>query len=434
MIPEANRNPGTIYVRYMGSAAVTASPFTAITIPRRPAAPTNAEASFDGINEVINVSSPGTMLYRRGTTGAFNSVPGGQIPGNVAGNSQRVQLRFAATATAFESSIATVTVPGRRSAPQARYDASNDRIVGVTNAMEFSTVGAGGPWTDITANNITRAEFGAATIVWVRIRATATLPVSTARAVTVFTAPGAGPASPVLDMPNEVVLSVTNQMEWRIGTRVWRPINADTLNISAHFPSPGASGPTTLSIRMRATDTTAASEATIIMLPIRGYAPTTSGPGTNVVFDGFTETVSVDSTMEFRRGRSGAWTPVAGGVTTISDVVATQQRTYQVRYRGTATTPPSEILEVIIPARRFPPSVTFSVANDRLTRTSAAMEFRFAPTPTGVFTAWQPIAHNFVPRDAFGAGFADGGIIEIRTAATATTPVGYIRSITIPPV
>ena len=434
-IPQANAlNPGSAFIRYRGSAAVTASPATEITIPRRPAAPTAANVHFNGLTEMVNVSTPATMEYRIGTTGAFNPVPGGGIPVNVTATSSRIQVRYMATAGSFASTVITVHVPARGSAPRATYNASQDRIVGVTSAMEFSTVSEFGPWTAITANYLTRGDFGAATTAWVRVSATATAPPSAPRVVTIFAAPAAAPATPTLNLAAEIVTGVTNQMEYSFDGRAWRRINSDTLNISGMFPPNAAPSPLTLEIRLRATTTTAASQGIVLFLPQRPLPPTVSGPGTNVIFDGFTETVSADDTMEFRIGRTGAWTAVPGGATEINNVVATQQRVLQVRFRTVGATPASEIFEVTIPARRFPPNVTFDVRLDRIARTSSGMEFRFDAGTTGVWTAWEPITGTFVPRDQFGAGNALGGILEIRVAATATTPVGYIRAITIPPV
>jgi hypothetical protein len=184
-------NDLTMQIRVKATTTEPASLATDLAIQRRPATPSENDVKFDGISETVLVDD--TLEYRMGTTGDFTSVSDGEtfIPVDVAEASHSYQIKVKATDTTFASAARTITVPARPAAPTAVYDIINDRITGVTTAMEFS-LDDGETWTDCSGTILDRSIFGYEEIVvQLRIRATDKAPVSFVQDISVFSNPDA---------------------------------------------------------------------------------------------------------------------------------------------------------------------------------------------------------------------------------------------------
>jgi len=125
------------------------------------------------------------MEYRVGTTGAFTPVGGSFIDVKTANwtATRTFQIRVAATASEFASATINVSVPARPAMPSVVYNSTTDAITGVRTTMEFSL--DGDDWTIVTSTAIPRAQIGSATQVFIRVRATATVPASLSMTITV---------------------------------------------------------------------------------------------------------------------------------------------------------------------------------------------------------------------------------------------------------
>jgi hypothetical protein len=186
LIPAATASDAVMLsIRYRETGGNPASFAINILLPRRPVAPAASAVRFDGLTESIVANA--LMEFRVGTTGSFTAVPPGdtRIPVSISTSSQIYQVRVRATDTAFVSATHTVTVPVRAAAPNAVFNTAQNAITGVSSAMEYS-LNNGETWTSVNGANIPRSVFGnAATIVAVRIRATATMPSSIIKSIDV---------------------------------------------------------------------------------------------------------------------------------------------------------------------------------------------------------------------------------------------------------
>ena len=186
MIPAATASNDVILsIRYKAANGEPASFAVSMLLTRRPDAPTATAVKFDGLTESITATA--LMEFRASATGTFTSVSAGttRIPVNAGTSSQNYQVRVKATDTKFASATRTVTVPARAAAPNAAYNSSTGRIIGVSTNMEYSIDG-GTSWKPVITSFISRIELGnAAVTAMVRIKATSTAPSSSIRNVAV---------------------------------------------------------------------------------------------------------------------------------------------------------------------------------------------------------------------------------------------------------
>ncbi len=421
LIPAIGNADLTIRVRYKKSDAFLASDYTEIVIPARTlATPTSTNVKFDGFTETISVTD--LMEYRIGTTGAFTSVPdeATSIPANVGESAQSCYVRLKATGTAFASAARTVSVPARAAAPNAVYNGSTDMITSVSTAMEYS-LDSGTTWIACTGTTIARSVFGDdAKTVKVRIKATATVPVSNVKDVAVPNTATTYPTDLTLDLYGETISGVSNLMEYSTnGGSAWTAITANPLNISSIIPA--ATGTDlTLKIRYKAANGEAASLATNIILPKRPATPTS----TNVKLDGFNETISVTDLMEYRVGTTGAFTSVPDGVTSIPANVGASAQSCYVRLKATGTAFASAALTVSVPKRASAPSAVYNGSTDMITSVSTAMEYSL---DSG--TTWIACTGTTIARSVFGD---DAKTVKVRTKATATVPMSNVKDVAVP--
>jgi len=222
-----------------------------------------------------------------------------------------------------------------------------------------------------------------------------------------------------INFQNETLsTSSTAQMQFSTNGTTWNNLDSN-LNISSAIPAAGNAA-RTLWVRYAGTNMVLASSPVTLTLPVRPSAPTS-----NVVrFDGFTESILVNNTMEFRRGTTGDWTQISQGQTNAPVTVGTANATYQVRVRGTVGQFPSLPLPVIVPARRVAPNAVYNAASDAITGVNNTMEFRRDGEAT-----WTSVTGTTIPRNALGHLAVT---VHVRLPATATAPVSNVRVINVP--
>ena len=433
MIPNATAANSTILrIRFAATSTSPPSDWVEIPLTRRAATPTSALVRFDGFTETIQLNE--AMELRQGTTGEWTYVELGATSASVtlATANATWQVRIRGNENQFPSMPLNVTVPARRAAPNAVYNAMSDAITGVSSAMEFSIDG-GGVWTRLAATTITRSAIGQeAAVVYVRIAATAVAAASAIRVVQVPEGPGASPSDFEIDFIREVLMGVAPGMQWSTNGTTWTNINTYELDIVSMIPAATAANNTVLRIRVAPTATTPPSIATEIPLMPRAATPSAN----DVRFDGFTETILIDDTMEFRHVTSGEWISAEEGQTSVAveplpgayggsiGAVIGPGNSWQVRVRGTGTQFPSATMVISIPRRPNTSSVTYNAVPDAITGMSSAMKFSVDDGQT-----WTQVTGTSLPRSVLGN---DAVAVHVKVAATATSPMSAIRIIQVP--
>jgi len=215
--------------------------------------------------------------------------------------------------------------------------------------------------------------------------------------------------------------SGTALMQYSLNGGAWRNFADSSLNISSSIPAAGRAD-NSLRIRYRETTMFLASEPVEIIIPARSpNAPLAA----NVRFDGFTESITLNDTMEYRLGTTGTWIPVEAGQTSLPVYVSSAVRgTVEVRTRGTSTTFPSATLSITVPWRGSAPNAVYNATSDSITGVSSAAEF----SVDGGYT-WTRLTANNIPRLTLGQ---DAVTVHVRWAATATAPVSLVRVVEVP--
>jgi len=286
--------------------------------------------------------------------------------------------------------------------------------------MEFS-LDNGTTWTRLTANTIPRETLGNNAItVQVRRAATATEPISLVRVVEVPDGPAAAPAGFEIDFAREVLTGVAPGMQWSTNGTTWTNISTNEIDIASIIPTAASTADTTLMVRIASTATVPASRAAEMILTPRFATPTTAA----VRFDGFTETISINDTMEYRVGSSGEWNQVAPGQASISVTIGTANVTHQIRVRNTNDRFASEIRSISVPRRPNAPSATYNPASDAITGLTATREFSL---DNG--TTWTRVVGTTITRNVLGN---DAITVQIRIAATATAPFSLVSIVEVP--
>lgn len=396
-----------------------ASQATYLTLTPRVPAPLAANVPFNGFTETVLVDE--TMEYRRGTTGNWTQISPGQtsFPVTMGTSTATYQVRVASTTSTFASAPLNISIPRRASAPNATYNAIADTITGVSAAMEFSTDG-GITWTRLRTTVIPRSVIGNNPVtVYVRTAATQTVAASLIRPVAVPAAPSDIPAGLAIDHVREVVTGVAPGMQSSTNGTTWANITTNELNIATMIPG-ATSANVTLRIRFAPTADVPSPNAAGMILTPRLATPT----ATDVRFDGFTESILLGDTMEYRIGTTGAWTPISAGQTSLPVTLGTANVTYQVRVMGTAERFPSAPRSVTVPRRPTAPNVSYRPASDDIRVASTAMEFSI----DGGIT-WTRVVGTSISRRDIGPAAAR---VYVRTAATAAAAISDVRIVDVP--
>lgn len=419
MIPAVNAANVTLRIRVAATATNPASNAAEVILTPRVPAPVAANVRFDSLTETVLLND--TMEHRIGTTGVWTPVPqdATSVPVTLGTAAATHQVRVRGTADRFPSLALSLTIPGRAAAPNANYRPATDDIGVVSAAMEFSVDG-GTTWTRVTGTTITRAALGQNPVtVYVRTAATASVAMSATRVVEVPAGPANAPTGLVIDHVREVITGVAPGMQSSTNGIHWANITTNELNIDAMIPAVNAAN-VTLRIRVAATATAPASNIAEIILTPRVPTPLAA----NVRFDGFTESILLSDTMEYRVGTTGVWTPVPQGQTSAPVNLGTANVTHQVRVRGTADRFPSAVLSVTVPRRVVAPNASYHAATDAIVSVSTAMEFSLDGG-----TTWIRATGTTIPRAVLGH---DAVTVYVRTAATATAPPSDILILNVP--
>ncbi|MDI4644253.1 DUF4073 domain-containing protein [Cohnella hashimotonis] len=239
----------------------------------------------------------------------------------------------------------TLVVPSRPTAPTGvgktdETSAGNDgTITGVNSTLEYKK-GAAGAWTPITGVTVTGL---APDTYYVRTAATATAFASEATSVTVgaFTSTPETTPNAAISYSDEVLTGLTPGAEYLIGGVTKTAGNDGKIAIEAGWIG------SSLSIEKvgNGTSTTNSAPQTLVV-PSRPTTPTGVGKTDETSAGGNNGTITgVNSTLEYKKGASGAWTPITG-----ETVTGLAPDTYYVRTAATATTFASEATSVTVGA------------------------------------------------------------------------------------
>jgi hypothetical protein len=195
LIPASTATDLTLKIRLKAVTTGTVAPASAscdVTISKRPAASSATTVKYVGTTDTIDGVVKDTIEYKLSTGTSYTACTDTKIAVTSGTAALIYNVRVASTTSAFASTALSVTVPARAAAPSATYAAATDNITGVTSLMEWVKIATATTTPDfsspsvVTGTTIGRSAIGdTATYVAIRIKATATAPVSQVKVVTV---------------------------------------------------------------------------------------------------------------------------------------------------------------------------------------------------------------------------------------------------------
>ncbi|MCL2200513.1 MAG: hypothetical protein FWB75_00980 [Oscillospiraceae bacterium] len=313
-----------IYVRFRPTASNSASNHVVITLPMMDPAPSGL--SLDLANELVVGGVPGRVYQHSVNATAWTSITAGgdgsfSIAGLVTASARNVHIREAATATAPFTDHVTIVLPGRPAAPTAGVFVFNNPtypdqavLMGLDSRMEFR-LGTTAAWTAFDGSNPVVGVPAANQTYQIRFRGTGGAFPSAVRSLT-LTARAAAP-NVTVNTTTERLSGVTVNHEVSINGG---PFTAVTGEMAAGFTTgttiadmtddiaPGST--VTLSFRIPAIDSRAASNARVITLFARPDAPTAP-----FAFNVSTNRITGATTAMMWRVPGGNWTNATTSIT-----------------------------------------------------------------------------------------------------------------------
>jgi hypothetical protein len=223
----------------------------------------------------------------------------------------QIIVRINSATEAFASLSRTINIPARLSPPNANnvvYNLSNDRITGVTNAMQFRNAATPAVWTNVTGTRIDRDQFGFAAAGAIHVRMAPTNSRRASEHIVVNVASPVAPTAPTglsINWEQETLTGAATTMEVSTNNRTWTAVTELPFSVSSFVPRAGADEGT-LYVRFRAVptsdDTSLASDYTELTLRPRAEQPPTGV----IAFRGLPQTAPdrPGERVEFRSGQA----------------------------------------------------------------------------------------------------------------------------------
>ncbi|MDG0810630.1 DUF4073 domain-containing protein [Cohnella rhizosphaerae] len=365
--------PDTYYVRTEATATTFASEATSVTVGAFTAAPeTTPTALISYSDEMLTGLTAGADYLIGGVTKTADGSGKLAIEAGWLGTSLSIVKVGNGTSTT-NSAPQTLVVPSRPTAPTGvgktdETSAGGDgTLTGVTSTLEYKK-GAAGTWTPITGVTVTGLE---PDTYYVRTAATATMFASEATSVTVgaFTAAPETTPNAAISYSDEMLTGLTAGADYLIGGVTKTADGSGKLAIEA-----GWLGTSLSIIKVGNGTSTTNSAPQTLDVPARPTAPTGVGKTDETSAGGDGTLTGVTSTLEYKKGAAGSWTPIIG--TTVTGLAPD---TYYVRTAATSTAFASEATSVTVGAFTASPETTptalISYSDEMLTGLTAGADY-----------------------------------------------------------
>jgi len=347
--------------RYRGiGSTVPPSLATEIELPVKPV-PQLDPIAIDFVNEkLINLDPRIPYQFQIGATAFAQGANNTEYPITRHISTGNVVMRVFDRTTFTE--LPRITLPGRPAAPNISFTYNQDLdkyIASSWNNIEFSMPSS--QWVNLYDSNGVIDVPDNTTTYSLRTKGNSTTFASASQAVTL----NGRAAAPTLTLSyvTELITGVTSAMEYRVGSGNWQDVAGTSISLA---DNPSMYGQT-ISIRMKATDTTPESHAREIVLPEQGTVPI-------VNFDQIAITVNTTAAMQYRVQGTTAWITCTANMPVSSLISPTADVVLEIRTRGiNDTIPPSKTALLTLHKR---PNVTMN-STGRLTDDEKEMYHRF---------------------------------------------------------
>lgn len=270
-------------------------------------------------------------------------------------------VRYSAAGAGAVSKVKELVLPGKKAAPDATYDLTNETFYRLSNTMEIQF--GNNNYVPLTGTTLEVSDIidtiatGETLTVNVRQKGTATLPSGMARSFTLYSR-AAAPASVTFNPIPLTLTGCTTSMQYRPDTTItWANVPGTTLNL-ANFAS--GDRDVVVYVRTRPTSNNAASRPIGFTIPKLLNAPTGTLEYDNERISGL-EPGAYHYSLN---GTSWSNLNITDGIWNLSSLITTSDRTLYLRKASTSTTPISAPTLFNIPRRPVAPTTPNFNYND----------------------------------------------------------------------
>lgn len=431
----------TVSIRKTYTTTNSASLPIVFTIPKLSAGPAG---TIDYINETITGLNDNVAYEYSTSTNPTNTstswddvdvVDGTFDISDIVTTSQKtVNIRTAATTTSPVSDYTTFTLEARASAPSASFVYNNDEnydkavLTGITSDMEYRK-STDSEWTSISGTQIVFDLPSSNATYYVRTKADIDDFASVNKTLTLKKSSSAPSCS--YSTTTEKLTSVSTSMEISYNGSAYEAITASSMDMAEIVDDIPSGETMVIKVRTAATETSPASAAKTITLYSRAITPTT------VVYNPVAISMTgTASTMQYRVSTASSWTSISGTTVSLLPKVSSEEDVIvYVRYKPTSTKAASRPVIITVPKLLAGPVAEISYISEQLVGLddSIAYEYTTVSSPAVNSTSWTDMS-------VVNGGFDISGIlsssstktISIRKAATATAPITYYTTISLP--
>lgn len=371
----------TLYLRWAATDTTPISAAAAFPIPARLPAPRTPAFDYSVTGQAALTGMTADMQYMSAADSEWTDITADQeIIFKIPDSAVKYYIRIKPNDRSFASANQTLTLLKAGSVPSCSYNTVSEVISSLSNKMEMKI--GDGTYTPVsetvfsTTDLIDTLSAGDSLVICVRTMAVQTAPASMDRIVTLY-ARSEAPSTLEYDFAANAVNGCTSDMQYQLaGETTWRSISRPVLVLQSFA---GAEQDVTVYVRMKPTNTAAASKTVQFVIP-------QMLPGPNGTVDCLREAVTElpDVGYQYSTNRS-SWidAAVTDGVWDLSSLLSTSARTVYLRYAATDTAPVSSYTTFSLSARPKAPASPVFVYNDPdhpdqavLTGISSAMQYR----------------------------------------------------------
>ena len=379
----------TINIRKAATADEPITNYTTLILSARKAAPAAPAFVYNNINyydKAVLTGVTSDMEYKASSDTSWTAIGNDDMVIDIPVANTTFYIRYKSTTDEFASQNRSVTLSKRATAPTSTYNTATETITGLTTAMEISYNSSEYVAVEATSINMSEVidELTEALTVNIRKSATATLPASANKIITIY---------PRLTAPTAVIYNgasislsgISNKMQYRFESSTsWTTFTGTTFSL---LPYASKEHDIKIFVRYSPTTVNAASLPVEFTIPKLLDGPKCNIDYTNEMITGLDDNTSYQYFIGTSPTTTSKWLAMqtVNGNFDISSIVASTSKTINIRKAATADEPITNYTTLILAARKAAPTTpAFEYNNDNyydkavLTNVTSDMEYKLS--------------------------------------------------------
>jgi hypothetical protein len=419
-------------------AETTTSPltdYTTLTLDAMPAAPSTPTFIYNDADNYDGASLTGVnsqMEYRLSTNSTWTPITSEKLYFDVPTTNYTYYVRYKPTKTNFASSLRSVYLTYRSSAPYCIYNTTTENLTGLGTSLEISFNNESySPCTTsslLLSDMINNIESGKPLTISVRFSAITTRPASAATIYTLYSR-SATPENVTYNNTTIALNNTASGMQYKIGSATsWTNLNATSLNLKSYVSK---TDDIPVQIRFAPTSTKSASLPVTRIIPHLLAGPECEIDYKNQAISGLTDGVAYQYYIGTNPAVTANWANVnvTNGNFDVSALITTSRRTINIRKAETETTPLTDFTTITLDAMPVAPSAPYVTYADYsnydkavILGVDSSMEYRLSSDIN-----WTGIVSDTISLDIPNSSL----VYYVRSKPTQTAFASSYKSLTI---